>query len=179
MSDPKALVDDHLYMVEIVTKEYLSRAPLRGYLSHLDDLYCYGCIALVEASHRFDPSRGFLFATYASNHIRHRLRKEIIKIAKERQVEVSLDTQVFGDSLSISTPDFALTLGEERDEGLDVVAFLEPEDDELELEVYHSHLLGGEGIKSLSKRLHRSHHTIRKVKAKLLKEFKIKLEREL
>lgn len=61
------LFNDHLYVVEAIAKMILGRA-----IYHLDydDLYQSGCMGLLSAVRKFEPSRGHLFKTYASFRIR-------------------------------------------------------------------------------------------------------------
>lgn len=53
------LVTSHLRLVARAARNY------RGYGVPLDELICAGNLGLVQAVHRFDPDRGFRFATYA------------------------------------------------------------------------------------------------------------------
>ena len=47
------LVEDHLYMIDILIRKYLNKG-----VEH-DDLYQVGALALVNAADRFDPDKGF------------------------------------------------------------------------------------------------------------------------
>jgi len=57
---PDILVTTHLYIATYLARKYSrSSAPF-------DDLYQEGCIGLIKASTKFDPSKGFKFSTYAT-----------------------------------------------------------------------------------------------------------------
>jgi RNA polymerase sigma factor FliA len=66
-SDPNALVESHLYLVQHVVNQVASRYP-----RHIDrsELWSAGAAGLVDASRRFDPGTGVPFARYASIRIR-------------------------------------------------------------------------------------------------------------
>src|SRR4051794_3263355 len=53
------LVGSHLRLVLRIARGY------RGYGLPLADLVAEGNVGLVQAAHKFDPARGFRFATYA------------------------------------------------------------------------------------------------------------------
>lgn len=63
------LVEDHLYMVDILIKKYLGKGV------DYDDLYQVGALALVQAVDRFDPGRGFEFSTFATPTILGEIKK--------------------------------------------------------------------------------------------------------
>ena len=46
-----ALVEEHLYMVDILIRKYLNKGV------EYDDLYQVGALALMQAVERFDPSK--------------------------------------------------------------------------------------------------------------------------
>ena len=54
------LVEDHLYMIDILIRKYLGKGV------EYDDLYQAGALALVNAADRFDPEKGFEFRTFAT-----------------------------------------------------------------------------------------------------------------
>lgn len=54
------LVEDHLYMVDILIRKYLGKGV------DYEDLYQVGALALIKAVERFDPSKGFEFSSFAT-----------------------------------------------------------------------------------------------------------------
>jgi len=63
------LVEDHLYMVDILIKKYLGKGIEK------DDLYQVGAMALINAVDRFDPSKGFEFSSFATPTILGEIKK--------------------------------------------------------------------------------------------------------
>lgn len=63
------LVEDHLYMVEILIRKYLGKGV------EYDDLYQVGALALVSAVERFDPDKGFEFSSFATPTILGEIKK--------------------------------------------------------------------------------------------------------
>ena len=63
------IVDDHLYMVDILIRKYLNKGV------EYDDLYQVGALALVQAVERFDPDRGFEFSSFATPTILGEIKK--------------------------------------------------------------------------------------------------------
>ncbi|MGI6203831.1 MAG: SigB/SigF/SigG family RNA polymerase sigma factor [Anaerovoracaceae bacterium] len=63
------LVEDHLYMVDILIKKYLGKGVER------DDLYQVGAMALISAVDRFDPEKGFEFSSFATPTIIGEIKK--------------------------------------------------------------------------------------------------------
>jgi RNA polymerase sigma-70 factor, sigma-B/F/G subfamily len=63
------LVEDHLYMVDILIKKYLGKGVDR------DDLYQVGAMALISAVDRFDPTKGFEFSSFATPTIIGEIKK--------------------------------------------------------------------------------------------------------
>lgn len=63
------LVEDHLYMVDILIRKYLGKGIEK------DDLYQVGAMALIKAVERFDPEKGFMFSSYATPTILGEIRK--------------------------------------------------------------------------------------------------------
>ncbi len=63
------LVEDHLYMVEILIRKYLGKGI------EYDDLYQVGALALVSAVERFDPDKGFEFSSFATPTILGEIKK--------------------------------------------------------------------------------------------------------
>lgn len=66
-TDPNALVESHLYLVQHIVNQLATRYP-----THIDraELWSAGAAGLVDASRRFDPDTGVPFARYASIRIR-------------------------------------------------------------------------------------------------------------
>jgi len=54
------IVEHYLYVVDILVKKYLNRGV------EYEDLYQVGCMALIMAVERFDPSKGFEFTSFAT-----------------------------------------------------------------------------------------------------------------
>ena len=63
------LVEDHLYMIDILIRKYLGKGVER------DDLYQVGALALINAADRYDPSKGFEFRTFAAPTILGEIKK--------------------------------------------------------------------------------------------------------
>lgn len=63
------LVEDHLYMVDILIRKYLKKGIDR------DDLYQVGAMALISAVERFDPNKGFEFSSFATPTILGEIKK--------------------------------------------------------------------------------------------------------
>ncbi|WP_312118298.1 sigma-70 family RNA polymerase sigma factor [Brevibacillus reuszeri] len=85
--DVNELVKQNLHIVQYIVKKYF---PPQGY--DYDDLFQIGCVGLVIAAQKFDPSKGNFLNT-ASIHIRHEFQAFFRKIyTKKRTAEVlSLD----------------------------------------------------------------------------------------
>jgi RNA polymerase sigma-B factor len=54
------IVEDNLYLVNIIVQKYLNKGM------DYDDLYQVGSLALVNAVERFDASKGFVFSSFAT-----------------------------------------------------------------------------------------------------------------
>ena len=54
------LVEDYLYLVEILAKKYINKGV------EYDDLYQVGSMALVYAVERYDIDKGFEFTSFAT-----------------------------------------------------------------------------------------------------------------
>ncbi len=63
------LVEEHLFMVDILIRKYLDKGIDR------DDLYQVGAMALISAVERFDPERGFKFSSFATPTILGEIKK--------------------------------------------------------------------------------------------------------
>lgn len=75
-NDVDTLVQDNLYFVHFILKKYY---PPEGY--EYDDLFQVGCIGLVKAAKKFDPSRGFKFTTFAGPWI----ESEVLKLIRSHK----------------------------------------------------------------------------------------------
>jgi RNA polymerase sigma-B factor len=65
------LIESHLPLVRAVARRYAGRGEA------VDDLIQVGAIGLIEASDRFDPSRGVAFATFATPAIEGAIRRHL------------------------------------------------------------------------------------------------------
>ena len=63
------IVEDHLYMVNILIRKYLNKGV------DYDDLYQVGAMALIAAVERFDPSKGYDFSSFATPTIIGEIKK--------------------------------------------------------------------------------------------------------
>ena len=63
------LVEDNLYIVDILIRKYLGKGV------EYDDLYQVGALALVAAVERFDPDKGFEFRSFATPTILGEIKK--------------------------------------------------------------------------------------------------------
>lgn len=63
------IVEENLYMVDILIKKYLGKGVDR------DDLYQVGAMALINAVDRFDPDKGFEFSTFATPTVLGEIKK--------------------------------------------------------------------------------------------------------
>lgn len=119
------VVCENLRLVKYLVKRFLDRG--REY----DDLYQYGCMGLIKAIDRFDPSFGVAFSTYAvpvilgeirrflrddgTVHVSRSIRENAIAIERFRQ-EASADTgeepspEAICRALSMKKGDFLLAL---------------------------------------------------------------------
>lgn len=63
------IVEEYLYMVDILIRKYLGKGV------EYDDLYQVGALALVSAVERFDPGKGFEFSSFATPTILGEIKK--------------------------------------------------------------------------------------------------------
>lgn len=63
------IVEEHLYMVDILIRKYLGKGIER------DDLYQVGALALIAAVERYDPYKGFAFSSFAAPTILGEIKK--------------------------------------------------------------------------------------------------------
>jgi len=66
--DRNAMIEQHLPLVGMVAKRFHFRNRVHGL--EAEDLFSAGCIGLILAVDRFDPTRGLQFSTYAVHMIR-------------------------------------------------------------------------------------------------------------
>ncbi len=85
------MVEDHLYLIDILIKKYLGKG------AEYDDLYQAAAVGLVEAANRFDPDKGFEFRTFATATILGEIKKyfrdtqwdlKVPRTRKERALKV-------------------------------------------------------------------------------------------
>ena len=93
------IVEDHLYMVDILIRKYLGKGV------EYDDLYQVGALALVSAVERFDISKGFEFKSFATPTILGEIKKYFrdkqwsLKVPR-RMKEISTKVQEVKDQLT-------------------------------------------------------------------------------
>lgn len=102
-STPEALVEQYLSFVTALAKKILKSLPS---FVELEDLEAYGQIGLIEASRRFDATRGVQFKTFGYYRIRGAIYDGIRKMAwfdKDPNAEViygAAANEVLSDSAS-------------------------------------------------------------------------------
>ena len=95
------LVEENLYMVDILIRKYLGKGV------EYDDLYQVGALALVAAVERFDPDKGFEFKSFATPTILGEIKKYFrdkqwsLKVPR-RLKEISSKVQEVKDQLTAS-----------------------------------------------------------------------------
>lgn len=93
------IVEDHLYMVDILIRKYLNKGV------EYDDLYQVGALALVQAVERFDPDKGYEFSSFATPTILGEIKKYFrdkqwsLKVPR-RMKEISTKVQEVKDQLT-------------------------------------------------------------------------------
>ncbi|MBR4411442.1 MAG: SigB/SigF/SigG family RNA polymerase sigma factor [Firmicutes bacterium] len=93
------IVEDHLYMVDILIRKYLGKGV------EYDDLYQVGALALVSAVERFDIEKGFEFKSFATPTILGEIKKYFrdkqwsLKVPR-RMKEISTKVQEVKDQLT-------------------------------------------------------------------------------
>jgi len=60
MAKKNKLIEDHMYIARYMARKYCRSS------ASFDDLFQEGCIGLLKAYDKFDPSLGFKFSTYAT-----------------------------------------------------------------------------------------------------------------
>ncbi len=92
------IVENNLYMVDILIRKYLGKGV------EYDDLYQVGALALVNAVERFDPSKGFEFSSFVTPTILGEIKKYFrdkqwsLKVPR-RLKEISAKVQEAKDAL--------------------------------------------------------------------------------
>ena len=95
------LVEENLYMVDILIRKYLGKGV------DYDDLYQVGALALVSEVERFDPGKGFEFKSFATPTILGEIKKYFrdkqwsLKVPR-RMKEISSKVQEVKDQLTTS-----------------------------------------------------------------------------
>lgn len=93
------LVEENLYMVDILIRKYLGKGV------EYDDLYQVGALALVSAVERFDPDKGYEFRSFATPTILGEIKKYFrdkqwsLKVPR-RLKEISSKVQEVRDQLT-------------------------------------------------------------------------------
>jgi RNA polymerase sigma-B factor len=93
------LVEQYLYLVDILVKKYLGKGI------DYDDLYQVGSMALVLAVERFDPSKGFTFSSFATPTIIGEIKRYFrdkgwaVKVPR-RMKEIVMELSTAKDELS-------------------------------------------------------------------------------
>ena len=111
------IVEENLYMVDILIRKYLGKGV------DYDDLYQVGALALVSAVERFDPSKGYEFKSFATPTI----LGEIKKLAEDRDLIFDEELMKFamGNSIVIEDNNGNYKLSKKRsEEKIDNVAAL-------------------------------------------------------
>ncbi len=100
IEERNALVEDHLYMVDILIRKYLGKGV------DYDDLYQVGALALVHAVERFDPDKGYEFSSFATPTILGEIKKYFrdkewsLKVPR-RMKEIAAKVQEVQDDLHL------------------------------------------------------------------------------
>jgi RNA polymerase sigma-B factor len=98
------LVEQYLYMVDILIRKYLNKGV------EYDDLYQVAAIALVSAVDRFDPSKGFEFTSFATPTI----LGEIKKYFRDKEWSLKVPRKLKEISSKIPTAKEALSIKLQR-----------------------------------------------------------------
>ena len=100
IEERNAIVEDYLYMVDILIRKYLGKGV------DYDDLYQVGALALVNAVERFDPDKGYEFSSFATPTILGEIKKYFrdkewaLKVPR-RMKEIAAKVQEVQDDLHI------------------------------------------------------------------------------
>lgn len=110
----KKLVEDHIGWVKMHACRIAKTSNLPACVS-IDDLLSYGCLGLMEAAQRFDPSRGTLFTTFARRRVRGSMLDGLRKadwLPRNMRQEVKGSDRLAVRHISLSMP--ILENGRER-----------------------------------------------------------------
>lgn len=168
----KEICESHYGLVDIVVDELLSRKYNTVYRQYRDELHGIATVAFVKASYKFDPSRGFLFRTYASHYMRAILVTEFRAITKRWKDYCSLEATEDTHYEPYTTPVDDI---EDEEEEESLVDFLEPEDP-LERRIYYEYVLNRHNIEETAKDIGIPYGTLRVKGARLIKKLKEKLK---
>jgi RNA polymerase sigma-B factor len=120
------LVEQYLYIVEILIKKYLNKGI------DYDDLYQVASMALVYAVERFDPSKGFRFSSFATPTIIGEIKRYFrdkgwaIKVPRKLK-ELSMQLQNAKEDLRVklghapTIPELSEYMGHSEEEILDAM----------------------------------------------------------
>ena len=120
------LVENYLYMVDILIRKYLNKGV------DYDDLYQVGAMALVSAVDRFNPERGFEFSSFATPTILGEIKRyfrdkewgvKVPRRLKELSAKVPVaKEQLFGELQRVPTiTEIANYLGNTEEEILEAM----------------------------------------------------------
>jgi RNA polymerase sigma-B factor len=101
------LVRSHLPLVRAMARRYALRRE------ELEDLVQAGSVGLVKASHRFDPSRGVAFATFAAPGVEGEIRRHLLD--RGSGVRVPREAQRMSTELRRCRSELAAALGRAPD----------------------------------------------------------------
>lgn len=168
------LIESHIPLIHVVVSSMLARKEYTKFRKYREDFKGVASIGLIEAADRFDPERGTLFRTFASNWMRGRIQDEIGRILKFTDNEAYI-TDIWEDKKAFATPDFSEKLFDDKEDEYALVDSLAPED-EVEKKVYYLCIIDKVGLKKAEKILHLDWEKIRSIKNKILVDLKEKLK---
>lgn len=166
LEERKLLAESHFGLIDLVLEELLSREYNKIYRTQQDDLYGVAALALVNASRKFDTTRGVQFRTYASNYMRAMLVTEFRRLYKHNKKLTALEE---------ITEDLSYDPFEEEESYNNLIKLLEPEDED-EKRIYYEIIIGGGTRKELSEETGMEQRRISYLKKKMLETMKEKLE---
>ena len=83
---PNQLVVEHRHLVLTIARMHRQLTTFYAGPTELEEMISEGMLALVESAHRYDPSRGVGFVTFAW----HRIRGAILNTAQKRRRQMNL-----------------------------------------------------------------------------------------
>lgn len=130
-SDDAALVARHASMIDRVARRMVMRTGLQ---SAYDDLWSAGALAVLEASRRFDASKGATFETFAEHRVRGAMLDELRRMdhlprrLRSRTDDLQKAKKKLGATLGreATVEEVAEELNMDLDEASGVEALLEP-----------------------------------------------------